>query len=194
MGGVRRASIAFEVKRLQPPTSRRLPPESQLGPHPGSFGRVATSLHKFQPANYRHANHYPLNYFTYMQPTWSIPMSAASSDHPYSPAKRAGSHIYVSGALSVDADYIPVPGRREALDAALTRMTERLATAGGTREDVVKLTYYVTDLSLREEANQQFIEVFSGTGAARTFLEVSRLPYGATVEIDAIAVKTSGEE
>ena len=115
-------------------------------------------------------------------------MSGTSSDHPYSPAKRAGSHIYVSGALSVDADYRPVPGRREALDAAYDRMVERLATEGGTPGDVVKLTYYVTDLSLREEANQQFVENFAGTGAARTFLEVSRLPYGASVEIDAIAV------
>ncbi|MCJ7858755.1 RidA family protein [Corynebacterium kalidii] len=115
-------------------------------------------------------------------------MSGTSSDHPYNPAKRAGSHIYVSGALSVDADYRPVSGRREALDAAYDRMVERLATEGGTPGDVVKLTYYVTDLSLREEANQQFVDNFAETGAARTFLEVSRLPYGASVEIDAIAV------
>lgn len=118
-------------------------------------------------------------------------MTDVTSDHPYSPAKKAGDHIYVSGALSVDADYRPVVGRREALDAALERMTERLATQGGEPQDVVKMTYYVTDLTLREEANQQFTDNFAGTGAARTFLEVSRLPYGATVEIDAIAVKAT---
>lgn len=112
-----------------------------------------------------------------------------SSDHPYSPAKRAGNHIYVSGALSVDRDYQPVSGRREALDAALDRMTERLATAGGEIDDVVKLTYYVTDLSLREEANQQFKDHFLTSRPARTFLEASALPYGATVEIDAIAYR-----
>lgn len=121
-------------------------------------------------------------------------MSGTTADHPYSPAARAGSHIYVSGALSVDADYRPVHGRREALDAALERMAERLATAGGTLDDVVKLTYFVTDLSLREEANQQFAEHFATSGAARTFLEVSALPYGASVEIDAIAVALDGEE
>lgn len=114
-------------------------------------------------------------------------MPGTTPDHPYSPAKRVGSTVYVSGALSVDADYQPVTGRREALDAALDRMTERLSTEGGTTADVVKLTYFVTDLSLREEANQQFAEKFAGTGAARTFLEVSSLPYGASVEIDAIA-------
>ncbi|MGP6174361.1 RidA family protein [Corynebacterium sp. A21] len=108
--------------------------------------------------------------------------------HPYSPAKRVGNHIYVSGALSVDRDYQPVDGRREALDAALERMTERLATAGGELKDLVKLTYFVTDLSLREEANQQFLDHFLDARPARTFLEASALPYGASVEIDAIAV------
>ncbi len=113
-----------------------------------------------------------------MQPT---------SDHPYSMAKRAGDFIFVSGALSVDRAYQPVEGRREALAAALERMTERLATAGGELKDLVKLTYFVTDITLREEANEQFSEHFAQARPARTFLEASRLPYGATVEIDAIA-------
>ena len=113
-----------------------------------------------------------------MQPT---------SDHPYSTAKRAGDFIFVSGALSVDEDYRPVPGRREALAAALERMTERLATAGGELRHLVKLTYFVTDITLREEANEQFSEHFAEARPARTFLEASNLPYGAAVEIDAIA-------
>lgn len=112
---------------------------------------------------------------------------STSSDHPYSPAKRVGGHIYVSGALSVDQNYQPVNGRREALDAALERMAERLATAGGEIKDVVKLTYYVTDLSLREEANKQFVDHFLESRPARTFLEAAALPYGSSVEIDAIA-------
>lgn len=83
-----------------------------------------------------------------------------SNDHPYSPAKRVGNFIFVSGALSVDKDYQPVVGRKEAVDAALERMRERLATAGGELKDVVKLTYFVTDISLREECNEQFREHF----------------------------------
>ena len=113
-----------------------------------------------------------------MQPT---------TDHPYSMAKRAGDFIFVSGALSVDKDFQPVEGRKEALAAALERMTERLASAGGELKHLVKLTYYVTDITLREEANEQFSEYFSEARPARTFLGASKLPYGATVEIDAIA-------
>ncbi|GAA4811027.1 RidA family protein [Tomitella cavernea] len=112
---------------------------------------------------------------------------AAGDPHPYSPAYAAGGFAFVSGALSVDAAGNAVPGRTEALDAAVERMTERLATVGGRRDQVVKLTYFVTDLSLREEANRQFERLFTAPRPARTFLEVSALPYGATVEIDCIA-------
>lgn len=110
-----------------------------------------------------------------------------SAHHPYSPAAVAGGLAFVSGALSIDADGNPVPGRTEALDAAVERMIERLATVGGKLTDVVKLTYYVTDLSLREEANRQFERIFDHPRPARTFLEVSSLPYGAIAEIDAVA-------
>lgn len=112
----------------------------------------------------------------------------SSLDHPYSPATVAGGMVYVSGALSVDEAGRPVPGRRPALDAALERLGERLATVGGSVADIVRATYYVTDISLRAEANDQYVEVFTHPRPARTFIEVSGLPYGASVEIEAIAV------
>ncbi|WP_182345666.1 RidA family protein [Tomitella gaofuii] len=118
----------------------------------------------------------------------SAPSGHHPDPHPYSPAYAAGGFAFVSGALSVDADGTAVPGRSEALDAAIDRMTERLATVGGRLEHAVKLTYFVTDVTLREEANRQFERIFSHPRPARTFLEVSALPYGATVEIDCIAL------
>jgi len=107
--------------------------------------------------------------------------------HPYSPARTVGDFVFVSGALSVDDSGTPVPGRREALDAAVDRLQERLATVGAGLSDVVKTTYFVTDVSLRDEANDQYHEIFRSPRPTRTFVEVSRLPYGATVEIEAVA-------
>ena len=116
------------------------------------------------------------------------PMKGKSvTAHPYSPAYQAGGFGFVSGALSVDENYIPVSGRAEAIEAAATRLAERLATIGMSMQDIVKTTYFVTDLTLREEANSHYEQFFSVPRPARTFVEVSALPYGATVEIEAIA-------
>lgn len=120
------------------------------------------------------------------------PDQPARDPHPYSPAFAMDGFVFVSGALSIDTDGKAVAGRVEALDAAIDRMTERLATAGARLENVIKLTYFVTDVTLREEANRQFERIFSEPRPARTFLEVSRLPYEATVEIDCIAHLAKG--
>ncbi|MGY1740304.1 MULTISPECIES: RidA family protein [unclassified Blastococcus] len=110
-----------------------------------------------------------------------------SGAHPYSPAFAVGDLAFVSGALSVDADGVAVPGRTEAIEAATARLSERLETVGMHLADVVKTTYFVTDLSLRAEANAHYQRVFAEPRPARSFVEVAGLPYGATVEIEAIA-------
>ncbi len=111
------------------------------------------------------------------------------SAHPYSPATAVAGFAFVSGALSVDGDGVAVDGRRAALDAAAARLTERLATVGMGLADVVKTTYFVTDVSLREEANEQYEEMFDEPRPARSFVEVAKLPYGATVEIEAVGFR-----
>lgn len=109
------------------------------------------------------------------------------SAHPYSPAYEIEGFGFVSGALSIDTDGIAVGGRTEAIEAAMERLTERLDTIGMTLSQVVKTTYFVTDVSLREEANKHYEKTFAEPRPARSFVEVSALPYGATVEIEAIA-------
>jgi enamine deaminase RidA (YjgF/YER057c/UK114 family) len=110
-----------------------------------------------------------------------------STEHPYTDAYDDGGVVYVSGALSVDAAGRVVPGRRAALDAALEKLRVRLGTVDLGLEHVVKTTYFVTDVSLRSEANDQFVATFAEPRPARSFVEVSRLPYGASVEIEAVA-------
>lgn len=111
------------------------------------------------------------------------------SDHPYSPAFSKAGFGFVSGALSVDKNGAAVPGRFEALEAATDRLTERLSTIGMELKDVVKTTYFVTDVTLRDEANKHYEQLFAEPRPARSFVQVAALPYGATVEIEAIAYK-----
>jgi regulator of ribonuclease activity A len=120
----------------------------------------------------------------------ALPVEPA--DHPYRAAVVAGGLVHVSGALGVDPAGRAVPGRREALAAAMDRLAERLATVGAGLGDLVKCTYYVTDVSLRAEANDQYRSLFPDGPPARTFVEVAALPYGATAEIDALARIATG--
>lgn len=112
-----------------------------------------------------------------------------TTDHPYSPAFDAGDLVFVSGALCVTVDDHVVTGRADAVAASLATLERRLRTVGLGLEHVCSTTYYVTDISLREEANEHFARAFKEPRPARTFVEVTALPYGCTVEISGIASK-----
>ncbi len=73
--------------------------------------------------------------------------------------------------------------------AAIERLSERLATIDFTLADVIKTTYFVTDVTLREEANRHYERTYAQPRPARSFVGVSELPYGATAEIEAIAYR-----
>lgn len=112
----------------------------------------------------------------------------ATDHHPYSFVYEKNGIAYVSGAASIDYEtHTPIGGRREALDATLDHVEARLATIGLDLSHVVKLTYHLIDLTMRDEANDQIRERFEAPRPARTTLGASELPYGATVVIEAIA-------
>lgn len=112
----------------------------------------------------------------------------STSDHPYSFVFEKDGIAYVSGAASIDYEtHLPVAGRREAVERTLDEVQGRLSSIGLGLENIVKLTYFLTDLTLRNEANDQLVERFDHPRPARTTVQVAGLPYGATVAIEAIA-------
>ena len=112
----------------------------------------------------------------------------AAEDHPYSLVYEKNGIVYVSGAASLDYRTLkPVPGRREALDAALDEVAKRLASIGLDLSHAAKVTYFLADISLRTEANAQFEQRFKAPRPARTVVEVSGIPYGGTAVIDVVA-------
>lgn len=109
-------------------------------------------------------------------------------EHPYSFAFEKNGIVYISGATTIDYEtHQPIPGRRAALDAALNEVERRLGTVGLDLSHVVKVTYYLIDISLRTEANQQFEARFPTPRPARTVLGVSAIPYNGQAVIDVIA-------
>jgi enamine deaminase RidA (YjgF/YER057c/UK114 family) len=110
------------------------------------------------------------------------------TEHPYSLAYEKDGVVYISGATTIDySTHQPVRGRREALDAALTEVEKRLSSVGLNLGHVAKVTYYLVDISLRAEANQQFEQRFKDPRPARTVVGVSSIPYGGSAVIDVIA-------
>jgi 2-iminobutanoate/2-iminopropanoate deaminase len=108
---------------------------------------------------------------------------------PYSHAAISAGLIFVSGQLPLDpATRAIVPGTAaDQFRTALTNAETILASCGAALSDVVKTTVFVTDLSAFDEINAAYAERFGGHAPARSVVEVSRLPRGASVEIELVA-------
>jgi len=108
---------------------------------------------------------------------------------PYSAAVRAGDLLFVSGQIPLD----PATGQLIASD--ISAQTDRvlrnlgavLATAGASLADVVRTTIYLVDLASFDVVNDTYGRYFRHPYPARVTVQVSALPRGALVEIDAIA-------
>ena len=113
---------------------------------------------------------------------------------PYSQAVRAGDFVYVSGQLPLD------PASGEQLTGALAPQTRRVLrnletivqAAGGTLNDVVKTTVYMSNLARFAEMNEAYQECFGEHKPARAAVQVARLPKDAGVEIDAVVYLPRG--
>lgn len=111
---------------------------------------------------------------------------------PYSQAVEAGGWLFCSGQIPVDPEsQTLVAGDVGAATAQVLRnLTAVLAAAGLGLGDVVKTTVYLQDLGDFAAMNEVYAEHFGAPRPARACVEVARLPKGALVEIEAIAVRS----
>lgn len=102
---------------------------------------------------------------------------------------RAGCFLFVSGQIPID----PSTGElvkndfSEEVRRALLNLKAILEAAGAGLDKVVKVTVYLTDLGLAQELNKVYAEFFGSSKPSRSLVEVSGLPRGARVEIEAVA-------
>ncbi len=116
--------------------------------------------------------------------------SAPAAIGPYSQAIRSGNTVYLSGQIPLDPATGEVfAGDFEALVNRVFDNLEAVATAsGGSLADVVKLNIFLTDLGQFGVVNELMAERFSEPYPARATIEVSALPKGVPVEMDAVLV------
>jgi 2-iminobutanoate/2-iminopropanoate deaminase len=107
---------------------------------------------------------------------------------PYSQAIRAGDLLFVSGQIPLD----PSSGELVKQDApgqakrCLENVSAICEAAGTSLANAVRLTVWLTDMNDFARVNEAYGEFFEGDPPARVAVQVSALPKGADVEVDAI--------
>lgn len=114
--------------------------------------------------------------------------AAPAAIGPYSQATKVGNTIFLSGQIPLN------PETMEVVDGGVEAQTHQVfanliavtKAAGGGLENLAKLTIFLTDLGDFAAVNQIMAEYFSEPYPARATIEVSALPKGVAVEIEAI--------
>jgi 2-iminobutanoate/2-iminopropanoate deaminase len=115
---------------------------------------------------------------------------APSAIGPYSQGVIAGGVLYTAGQIALDpaSGKIVEGGIVEQTDRVMQNLQEVLNEAGASWADVVKTTVYLHDLAHFPTVNEVYGRWLDGSRPARSTVQVSALPRGALVEIDAIAI------
>ena len=109
---------------------------------------------------------------------------------PYSQAIELNGTVFVSGQLPIDPAKGEMPedvGSQTI--TSLNNIKMILEEAGLGMDDIVKTTVLLTDIGDFAEMNKADAQCFPDSKPARVCYQVSALPKGAKVEIDAIAGK-----
>jgi 2-iminobutanoate/2-iminopropanoate deaminase len=112
---------------------------------------------------------------------------------PYSQAVKTGNLMFISGQIPLNpetGDLVSGSIEDEA-NQVLKNIKSICEAAGNSLEDIVKITIFLTDLDNFATVNEVMKEHFSEPYPARATIEVSGLPLGVNVEIEAI-VSTNG--
>ncbi len=110
---------------------------------------------------------------------------------PYSQAVQVGNWVFISGQIPLD----PVTGK--VVEGGIATQTRQvlqnlqavLTAVGMNLDSIVKTTIYLTDLGEFSTVNEIYETYFHPPYPARATVQVSALPKGVRVEIEAIAYK-----
>jgi 2-iminobutanoate/2-iminopropanoate deaminase len=109
---------------------------------------------------------------------------------PYSQAIRANGFVFVSGQLALLPDHAEIVGDgiAEQTEQVFANLRAILEAAGSGLDRLVKTTVFLTDLGDFAGMNEVYARHVGDTPPARATIEVSALPSGAKLEIEAIAL------
>ena len=115
---------------------------------------------------------------------------APSAIGPYSQGMIVGDLVFTSGQIPLN----PESGElvieiSKATVQVMANLSAVLEAAGSSLEKVIKTTIFLQDLNDFEKVNEIYGDYFKDNLPARSCVQVAKLPKGATIEIEAIAIK-----
>jgi 2-iminobutanoate/2-iminopropanoate deaminase len=120
--------------------------------------------------------------------------AAPAAIGPYSQAIVGGGLLFCSGQIGLDgATAQLVEGIEAQAELALNNLGGVLAAAGLGYGDVAKTTIFLADMNDFAAVNAVYARFFPDPPPARSTVAVAALPRGARIEIEAIAVASSGK-
>jgi 2-iminobutanoate/2-iminopropanoate deaminase len=109
---------------------------------------------------------------------------------PYSQAIKANGFVFVSGQLGLKPDHTEMVSDSitEQTEQVLTNLRAILEAAGSGLDRLVKTTVFLQNLDDFAAMNEVYKQHVGDEPPARSTVEVAKLPSGALVEIEAIAL------
>ena len=109
---------------------------------------------------------------------------------PYSQAITAGGLVFVSGQLGLKPDHAEMVGDSiaEQTEQVMQNLAAILSAAGSGLDRLVKTTVFLTNLDDFQGMNEVYARHVGEQPPARATVEIGRLPSGALVEIEAVAL------
>ncbi len=116
--------------------------------------------------------------------------SAPQAIGPYSQAIKTECHklVFCSGQIPLDPETKNIVGETAAEQCrqVMHNLGEVITAAGGTFENVVKTTIFLSDMADFSKVNEVYGAYFESTPPARALVEAAALPMAVKIEIDAI--------
>lgn len=128
-----------------------------------------------------------------------MPKKVIHTDHapaavgPYSQAIVANGFVFTAGQIPL----IPSEGKmlegdvQDQTRQVLENLSAVLEEANSSLDNVIKTTIFLDSMDDFAKVNEVYGEFFSSNPPARSTVEVARLPLGALVEIEAVALQNT---
>ncbi|MFN8241058.1 MAG: RidA family protein [Bacteroidales bacterium] len=106
----------------------------------------------------------------------------------YSPVIEHNGLLFISGQIPLDTETQAVPeGIAAQTNLVLSKIDTLLIESGSSRNQVLQVRIYLSDMELWDEVNRLYAVFFGDHRPARCIVPVGTLHYGSLIEVEAVA-------